>query len=157
MTEYIRHAASTHIFSASMPPANVATVLACLDILIAEPERLARLDEISNYMRAGFRDLGFNVWTSQTPIIPVVVGDMMTCFQFWHDLLDEGVFVNAVVPPAVPKGQALMRTSYMATHTDEELDFILDAFKRIGLRYGVIGKGGIAGPNGHAANGTHDD
>src|SRR5690606_6766262 len=68
VTEFIRHAASTHIFSASMPPANVATVLACLDILIEEPERLARLDEISHYMREGFRSLGFNVLTSQTPI-----------------------------------------------------------------------------------------
>ena len=158
VTEYIRHSASTHIFSASMPPANVATVLACLDILLEEPERLERLEQISNYMRAGFRDLGFNVWTSQTPIIPVVVGDMMTCFKFWHDLLEEGVFVNAVVPPAVPKGQALMRTSYMATHTNEELDFILDAFKRIGLRHGVITPSGTVGPNGHAPkNGTHDD
>jgi 8-amino-7-oxononanoate synthase len=158
VTEYIRHSASTHIFSASMPPANVATVLACLDILIEEPERLERLEEISNYMRAGFRNLGFNVWTSQTPIIPVVVGDMMTCFQFWNDLLDDGVFVNAVVPPAVPKGQALMRTSYMATHTNEELDYILDAFERIGLRHGVIGKGGTVGPNGHAGhNGAADD
>ncbi len=156
VTEYIRHSASTHIFSASMPPANVATVLACLDILIEEPERLDRLDEISSYMRDGFRDLGFNVWTSQTPIIPVVVGDMMTCFQFWKDLLEEGVFVNAVVPPAVPKGQSLMRTSYMATHTNEELDFILDAFKRVGIRHGVIGANGQPGPNGHTGNGHHD-
>ncbi|MEM1043161.1 MAG: pyridoxal phosphate-dependent aminotransferase family protein [Bacteroidota bacterium] len=151
--EYIRHSASTHIFSASMPAANVATVLACLDILTEEPERLDRLDAISTYMRDGFRNLGFNVWTSQTPIIPVVVGDMITCFQFWKDLLEEGVFVNAVVPPAVPKGQSLMRTSYMATHTDEELDFILDAFERVGRRHGVIGKNGQPGPNGHATNG----
>ncbi len=156
VTEYIRHSASTHIFSASMPAANVATVLACLDILEEEPERLGRLDEISEYMRAGFRTLGFDVWTSQTPIIPVVVGDMMTCFQFWKDLLEEGVFVNAVVPPAVPKGQSLMRTSYMATHTNEELDFILDAFRRVGQRHGVIGPGGQPGPNGHAANGHQD-
>ncbi len=156
VTEYIRHAASTHIFSASMPAANVATVLACLDILEEEPERLARLEEISSYMREGFRRLGFDVWASQTPIIPVVVGDMMTCFQFWKDLLEEGVFVNAVVPPAVPKGQSLMRTSYMATHTDEELDFILDAFQRVGLRHGVIGRNGRPGPNTLvAANGRH--
>ncbi len=100
-------------------------------------------------MRAGFRDLGFNVLTSQTPIIPVVVGDMMTCFKFWKDLLEEGVFVNAVVPPAVPRGQSLMRTSYMATHTNEELDFILDAFKRVGLRHGVIGTNGSNGLHGH--------
>ncbi|CAM3235163.1 pyridoxal phosphate-dependent aminotransferase family protein [Rhodothermus bifroesti] len=136
--EYIRHTSSAHIFSASMPPANVATVLKCLDILESEPERLERLWKISDYMREGFRSAGFNVWNSQTPIIPVVIGDMMTCFRFWRDLLEEGVFVNAVVPPAVPQGQALMRTSFMATHTDEELDYILEAFYRVGKRHGVI-------------------
>jgi len=141
--EYIRHNASAHIFSASMPPANVATVLKCLDILEAEPERLERLWEISDYMRAGFRDAGFNVWTSQSPIIPVVIGDLTTCFKFWNDLLEEGVFVNPVVPPAVPRGQSLMRTSYMATHTNSDLNYILDAFRRVGLKHGVIGRNGI--------------
>ncbi len=136
--EFIRHSASAHIFSASMPPANVATVLKCLDILEAEPERLTRLWAISDYMREGFNSLGFNVWTSQSPIIPVVVGDMMTCFAFWKDLLEAGVFVNAVVPPAVPQGQSLMRTSYMATHSDEELDAILEAFERVGKKHHVI-------------------
>jgi 8-amino-7-oxononanoate synthase len=136
--EYIRHSASAHIFSASMPPANVATVLACLDILEQEPERLTRLWAISDYMRRGFASLGFNVWTSEAPIIPVVVGDLHTCFTFWRDLIEEGVFVNPVIPPAVPQGQSLMRTSYMATHTDEELDFILGAFERVGKRHGVI-------------------
>lgn len=158
VTNFIRHSASTHIFSASMPPANVATVLACLDILKEEPWRLERLEVISNRMREGFRELGFNVWTSQSPIIPVVVGNMRTCFEFWRDLLEEGVFVNAVVPPAVPRGQALMRTSYMATHSDEELDMILDAFKRVGLRHGVITPEGTAGPAMQApltANGLH--
>ena len=148
VTEYIRHSASAHIFSASMPPANVATVLACLDILEAEPERLTRLAQISDFMRDGFRSLGFNVWTSQTPIIPVVVGDMRTCFEFWKDLLEEGVFVNAVVPPAVPAGQALMRTSYMATHSDDELHQILDAFRKIGLKHGVIGVNGQSAHHG---------
>jgi 8-amino-7-oxononanoate synthase len=152
VVEYIRHTASAHIFSASMPPANVATVLACLDILEAEPWRLARLAEISETMREGFRALGFDVWTSQTPIIPVVIGDMYTCFRFWKDLLEEGVFVNAVVPPAVPRGQSLMRTSYMATHTDEELNRILEAFRKVGLKHGVIGRNGqtghLIGPNG---------
>ena len=142
--EYIRHSSSAHIFSASMPPANVATVLKCLDILESEPERLERLWQISDYMRQGFSDAGFDVWTSQTPIIPVVVGDMYTCFQFWKDLIEEGVFANAVVPPAVPAGQALMRTSYMATHTNDELDFILDAFRRVGIKNGVVGSNGKA-------------
>jgi 8-amino-7-oxononanoate synthase len=140
--EFIRHEASTHIFSASMPPANVATVLKCLDILEQEPDRLERLWEISDYMREGFRDLGFDVWDSETPIIPVVVGDMETCFRFWRALIEEGVFVNAVVPPAVPKGQALMRTSYMATHSDDELNHILDAFHKVGKKLGVIGRNG---------------
>jgi 8-amino-7-oxononanoate synthase len=140
--DFIRHRASSHIFSASMPPANVATVLKCLDILESEPERLDRLWEISDYMREGFRSAGFNIWTSQSPIIPVLIGDMMTCFEFWRDLLDEGVFVNAVIPPAVPPGQALMRTSYMATHTNEELDFILEAFTRVGTKHGIIGANG---------------
>ena len=140
--EYLRHESSPHIFSASMPPANVATVLKCLEILQDEPERLERLWEISDYMREGFRDQGFDVWDSETPIIPVVVGDMETCFRFWRDLLEEGVFVNAVVPPAVPQGQSLMRTSYMATHTDEDLDRILDAFHTVGTKHGVIGRNG---------------
>lgn len=142
--DFIRHTSSAHIFSASMPPANVATVLKCLDILEEEPERLDRLWEISDYMRSGFRDAGFDVWTSQTPIIPVVIGDMYTCFQFWKDLMEAGVFANAVVPPAVPAGQSLMRTSYMATHTNDELDYILDAFRRVGLKNGVISSNGKA-------------
>lgn len=144
--EYIRHSARTHIFSASMPPANVATVLACLDILEAEPERLERLAQISDRMREGFRALGFNVWSSQSPIIPVVIGEMYTCFRFWKDLLEAGVFANAVVPPAVPRGQSLMRTSYMASHTDDQLDAILDAFRTVGLRHGVIAPNGTPGP-----------
>jgi 8-amino-7-oxononanoate synthase len=125
-----------------MPPANVATVLACIDILEEEPERLERLWEISDYMRQGLRDAGLNVWTSQTPIIPVVAGKLRTCFEIWRDLLEEGVFVNPIVPPAVPKGQSLLRTSYMATHTNEDLDFILDAFGRIGRKYGIVNVNG---------------
>lgn len=140
--EYIRHHSPAHIFSASMPPANVATVLKSLEILQEEPWRLKRLDEISNYMREELRDLGFNVWSSQTPIIPVVIGDMFDCFRFWKDLFEEGVYSNAVVPPAVPNGQALLRTSYMATHTDEQLDRILSAFRKVGLKHGIIDKNG---------------
>lgn len=140
--EYIRHKSPAHIFSASMPPANVATVLKALEILKEETWRLDRLEEISDYMRKELRKLGFNVWSSQTPIIPVVIGEMMNCFRFWKDLFEEGVYVNAVVPPAVPQGQALMRTSYMATHTNEHLDRILDAFRTVGIKHGIIDKNG---------------
>jgi len=142
--EFIRHTSSAHIFSASMPPSNVATVLKCLEILEEEPWRLDRLWEISDYMREGFRRAGFNVWTSQSPIIPVVAGNMRTCFEMWRDLLDAGVFVNAVVPPAVPAGQSVLRTSYMATHTNEDLDFILDAFYRVGRKHGIVSSNGSA-------------
>lgn len=140
--EYIRHHSPAHIFSASMPPANVATVLKALEILKEETWRLDRLQEISEYMRRELRNLGFNVWNSQTPIIPVVIGEMMECFKFWKDLFEEGVYVNAVVPPAVPQGQSLMRTSYMATHTDEHLDMILDAFRKVGIKRGLIDRNG---------------
>ncbi|MEX0719026.1 MAG: aminotransferase class I/II-fold pyridoxal phosphate-dependent enzyme [Balneolaceae bacterium] len=143
--EYIRHHSPAHIFSASMPPANVATVLKALEILQEEPWRLARLEEIANYMRKELRGLGFNVWSSQSPIIPVVIGEMMDCFKFWKDLFEAGVYANAVVPPAVPKGQSLLRTSYMASHTDEHLDQILEAFRKVGIKNGIIDR------NGHSA------
>lgn len=140
--EYIRHSSPAHIFSASMPPANVATVLKALEVLQEETWRLDRLKEISDYMRSGLKNLGFNVWTSQTPIIPVVIGEMMNCFKFWRDLFEAGVYVNAVVPPAVPRGQSLVRTSYSATHTNDQLDAILDAFKKVGIKHGIIDKNG---------------
>lgn len=143
--EYIRHHSPAHIFSASMPPANVATVLTALEILQEEPERIKRLEEISLYMRTELANIGFNVWTSQSPIIPVVIGDMMDCFRFWKDLFEAGVYANAVIPPAVPQGQSLLRTSYMASHTNEHLDRILEAFRKVGLQHGIIDQ------NGHSA------
>ncbi len=140
--EYIRHNSPAHIFSASMPPANVATVLKALEILQEEPWRLDRLEEISDYMRTSLREMGFNVWSSQTPIIPVVIGEMMDCFRFWKGLFEAGVYVNAVVPPGVPRGQSLVRTSYMATHTDDHLDRILEAFRKVGIEQGIIDRNG---------------
>lgn len=140
--EYIRHSSPAHIFSASMPPANAATVLKALEILQEETWRLDRLQEISDYMRKGLRDLGFNVWTSSTPIIPVVIGEMMSCLKFWKDLFEANVYANAVVPPAVPLGQSLIRTSYSATHTNDQLDAILDAFKKVGVKHGIIDNNG---------------
>lgn len=142
IVEYLRHQASSHIFSASMPPANVATVLKALEILETEPWRITRLAEISEYMRTQLRDLGFNVWSSESPIIPVVIGEMNNCFRFWKDLFNAGVYANAVVPPAVPRGQSLIRTSYMATHTDSHLDAILSAFKKVGIQHGIIDANG---------------
>ncbi len=142
--EYIRHHSPAHIFSASMPPANVATVLKALEVLQEENWRLERLEEISNYMRKGLEELGFNIWTSESPIIPVVIGDLMDCLRFWRDLFEEGVYANAVVPPAVPRGQSLIRTSYMATHTNEQLDSILEAFRKVGIKRGIIDRNGYS-------------
>lgn len=143
--EYLRYHSPAHIFSASMTPSSVATVLKALDILQEEPWRLDRLEEIAVYMRTELKKMGFNVWTSETPIIPVVIGEMMDCLRFWKDLFEEGVYANAVVPPAVPQGKSLLRTSYMATHTDDHLNQILEAFRKVGIKHGIIDQ------NGHGA------
>jgi len=135
---YIQHHARSLIFSASIAPANAAAALAALEVMIEEPERSHRVMEIGERMRKGFRELGFDVGNSQTPIVPVIIGEDMTTFQFWRMLFDEGVYTNPVISPAVPEGQALLRTSYMATHTDEQLDFVLEAFAKVGRTLGVI-------------------
>jgi 8-amino-7-oxononanoate synthase len=103
-----------------------------------EPQRIERLLAIAEKMRRGFQELGFDTGASQTPIIPVIIGEDMAMLQFWKALFDAGIYVNAVLPPAVPPGKALLRTSYMATHTDEQLDCILAAFEKVGNELGII-------------------
>lgn len=136
--DYIQHQARSLIFSASMPPSNVAAVLAALDIMEQEPERIARVNQIADRMRESFRSLGFNVGNSQTPIIPIIIGDNTRTFVFWKALYEAGVYCNPVVSPAVPPELSLLRTSYMATHTDEQLDRVLDVFATVGRRLGII-------------------
>ena len=135
---YIQHHARSLIFSASMPPANVAAVAAALDVMIEEPERIERVNEIGDYMRGEFQRLGFNTGPSQTPIIPIIIGDRDATFFTWKVLFEEGVYTNPVPPPAVPPNQSLLRTSYMATHTDEQLAFVLDKFEKTGKSLGLI-------------------
>ncbi len=135
---YIQHNARALIFSASMPPANVATVLATLEVMQAEPERIERVNQIGEYMRAEFRRLGFNAGDSQTPIIPIIIGDDTLTFQAWKALYDAGVYTNPVVSPAVPPELSLLRTSYMATHTDEQLQRVLEAFTQVGRALNLI-------------------
>ena len=135
---YIKHMARAFMFSASPPPASVASVSAALDIIENEPERLERLWYNTNKMLKGFKDLGFRIGPSETPIIPVIVGSDETAFKMAMALQEEGVFANVAVSPAVPPGKALIRTSYMATHTDEHLDKVLDVFKKVGKALGVI-------------------
>ena len=135
---YIKHHSRSLFFSASPPPPAVATVIACLDILEKEPERRERLWAVTEKMRKGFRELGFNTGNSQTPIIPVIIGDDDTTFAFWKALFENGVYTNPVISPAVPPGMSLIRTSYMATHTDEEMDTVLGVFEKVGKQLGII-------------------
>ncbi|MFZ6006235.1 MAG: aminotransferase class I/II-fold pyridoxal phosphate-dependent enzyme [Nitrospirota bacterium] len=135
---YIKHFARALIFSASPPPASIAAVSAAVDIIENEPERIERLWKNTQKMLKGFKELGFDLGPSETPIIPIIVGEDETAFKFVMMLQEEGVFANVAVSPAVPPGKALIRTSYMATHTDEHLDKVLDAFKKVGKAMGLI-------------------
>lgn len=136
--DFIQHEARTGIFSASLPPAAVATVMAALEILQEQPELLERMHRAAERSRAGLRDLGFNIGNSEAPIVPIIIGDTILTFRVWLALDQEGVFTNPVVSPAVPPDQAMLRTSYMATHTDEMIDRALDIFERVGRRFGLI-------------------
>jgi 8-amino-7-oxononanoate synthase len=135
---YIKHHARPLIFSAAATPASVSSVLAILDMLETRPELRARLWAVTERMRTGFRAMGYDTGRSQTPIIPVLVGDDEKGFMLWRLLREEGIFTTPVVYPAVPHGQALIRTSYGAGHTDEELDAILAAFEKCGRTLGII-------------------
>ncbi|MBI5073878.1 MAG: pyridoxal phosphate-dependent aminotransferase family protein [Nitrospirae bacterium] len=136
---YIKHFSRALIFSASPPPASVAAVSAALDIIESEPERIDQLWKNTHKMLKGFRDLGFETGPSETPIIPVIVGENEIAFKAAMMLQEEGVFVNVAISPAVPEGHALIRTSYMATHTEEQLDRVLAAFEKVGKALGLIG------------------
>jgi 8-amino-7-oxononanoate synthase len=138
VVSYIKHFARSLIFSASITPASVATVLATLKIIEEEPERRKRLWEITHKMKTGFEAMGYNTGLSQTPIIPVVIGDDEKAFMLWRFLREDGIFANPVIYPAVPKGQALIRTSYSATHSDDELDTVLQSFEKCGKLLGII-------------------
>jgi 8-amino-7-oxononanoate synthase len=136
--DYIKHHAPALIFSASPTPSSVAAALAALEILIEEPWRVKKLVENAQRIRTGLRDAGFNVLEGRTGIVPVIVGDNMIALQLWRALYDDGVFVNVFIPPGVPEGRQMMRTSFMATHEDEQLDFIIDCFKKNGKALGLI-------------------
>ncbi len=137
--DYLKHNSRAMIFSASLAPGMVAAVSAALDIIDSEPERRERLWKNARRMMDGFRSLGFDIGETATPIIPVIIGENFPTFQFCLALQQEGVFANPVVSPATPPGRALIRTSYMATHTDDHLDRVLTAFAKVGKRMGVIG------------------
>jgi 8-amino-7-oxononanoate synthase len=136
--EYIQHHARSLIFSASIPPSNAAAALASLEVMRTEPERIMRVNEIADKMRKEYQKLGFNTGTSVTPVIPIIIGDDALTFMTWRLLFENGVFVNPVIAPAVSPGRQLLRTSYMATHTDEQLERVLSIFEKVGKKLGLI-------------------
>jgi len=135
---YLKHNSRPLIFTAALPPANTAGVLAALEVMIADPERRARLWKNTHRLRDGLHALGFDLGLTETPIIPVLIGTMERTFMFWRKLFDAGVFTNPVVPPAVPPAECRLRTSLMATHTSDQIDFAIETFARLGKEMGVI-------------------
>jgi 8-amino-7-oxononanoate synthase len=135
---YLKHHSRALIFSASMPASNVASVMAALDIIEAEPERIQKLCDNTRRMADGLKSLGFDLGKSTTPILPLFLGDDLLCFKMCRVLNDEGIFVNPVVSPAVEAGHALLRVSLMATHTFEQIDCALEKFQKVGKHLGII-------------------
>lgn len=137
--DFIKHKSRTMIFSAAPPPASVASVIKAVEIIEREPQRRERLWENTRYLKGEFMNLGFDTGETQSPIIPLLVGEDRVAFEFTMRLQEAGVFVNPVVSPAVPPGRAMIRTSLMATHTREHLDRALEAIAVVGRQIGVIG------------------
>jgi 8-amino-7-oxononanoate synthase len=135
---YIKHTSGALIFSASPTPSSCATTLEALILLEENPQMKDKLIWNSNYMRDNFKKLGFNIYESQTAIVPVIVGSSDLAFQMWRMLFDKGVFVNAFIPPGVPENMSMMRTSYMVTHEKHHLDKILSAFEETGKELGLL-------------------
>jgi 8-amino-7-oxononanoate synthase len=150
---YIQHHARSLIFSASLPPANAATVLACLDIIEENPQIVDQLWANANYMRARLIEMGFDVGQSNTPIIPIIIRDDLRTVLAWRALADAGVYTNPVLPPGVPANMSLLRTSYTATHTRAHLDRALEIFADVADRLDLIQASRAAAhfPNGNIA------
>ncbi len=129
--DYVKHTSRPYIFSASITPASVACATKALEILEREPERVKKLADISNYMREGLKRLGVKIIDSTTPIIPIYTYDDKKAFMACKLLLERGVYVNPVITPATPPGKALLRTSYTATHTKEQMDKAMHAIKEV--------------------------
>jgi len=136
--DFIKHVGRSMIFSASLPPSLVASVSTALDIIEEQPQLRTQLWKNTHKMLKSYKELGYDTGTSETPIIPIIIKDSMKTYEMCKLLFENGVFVNAVVSPAVPPGRELLRTSYMATHTEEQLDKVLVAFDKVGKQLGLI-------------------
>ncbi|HOV98473.1 MAG TPA: pyridoxal phosphate-dependent aminotransferase family protein [Bacteroidota bacterium] len=136
--DYLKHSSPALIFSASPTPPSVAAALAALDILETQPEFIDKLMRNARTMREGLREMGFRVNTHDSAVVPVIIGDTDKVLKMWRELFDEGVFVNSFIRPSVSPGFEMLRTSYMATHEENHLQQILEAFKKVGKKEGVI-------------------
>ena len=136
---FIKHSSRTLIFSASMTPASTATVLAALDIMESEPERIKHLWKITNYALKGFKSMGFDTGKSESPIIPLFIRDDYKALMLTKILLEDGIFVNPVVSPGVPKEDSLIRYSLMATHTKEQVDISIEKITAAAKKLGILG------------------
>ena len=128
---WIQHMARPFIFSASLPPANVAAARAAMEIIRKEPERVEKVNRLARIMRTELQALNYNTGNSQTPIIPIIIGDQFKTLQAWDVLFKAGIYTNAALPPAVPSHLSMLRTSFMATHTEDQLDKVLSVFKLV--------------------------
>lgn len=144
---YIQHHARSLIFSAALPAPNAAAVLAALHIIETEPHRVQQVWENAGYMRDNLKALGYDVGQSNTPIIPIYIRDEYRTVLTWRALIEEGVYTNPVLPPGVPPNSSLLRTSYMATHTRDQLDRALEAFKIVGERLDLLNQPVSETPN----------
>ena len=139
VVHYIKHKARPFMFSAAMSPAATATALKCLEIMQTEPEHIENLRKNAEYMSKNLKAMGYNTLNSRTPIIPLLIGDDAASFAMTQQLCAEGVFVTPVVRPAVPEGCSLIRTSYMASNTKEDLDYALEHLEKVGKQFGILG------------------
>jgi 7-keto-8-aminopelargonate synthetase-like enzyme len=140
ITEYIRHKASAFIFTAALPPASVAGISAGLDIMINEPERINRLRDNTAFIKRGFFDMGFQVNNNSIPIVPIKIGEEALTLYMNRLLFDEGIFAGVAVSPVVPPLNAMIRTSYTYMHTQKDLEKVLESFKKLGIKLGIISK-----------------
>jgi 8-amino-7-oxononanoate synthase len=138
LIDFLRHTSRALMFTASLPPASVAAVMKSLDIIEQEPERREALWENTKAMAEGLLDLRYDIGSSNTPVIPIFIGEMEKTFRMCMRLQEEGVFVNPVVPPAVPQNNSLIRISLMATHTRQQIDMALSSLKKVGREMNVI-------------------
>ncbi len=151
--DYLKHKTRCFMFTAALAPAVAGGVLKALQILREEPHLMEQLWRVTKKMHQGFRDLGYNIGTTQSPIVPILIGSEMKAMLFSQKLFEAGIFTTPAIYPAVRYGESIVRTSYMATHTDEELDYVLETFSRLGKELGIFQDDAYTGEASKRTNG----